>query len=252
MAPTLIPPMSPLRSFLRSLLLVCLLPMGAVHAQQLTYTDWKERAAKDIRLLPHYGDAEKTVEQRIADTVFVERVMEQEPDRRKASDRLAGMGLALLAQGDMVNAMYRFNHAYLMSPGNPAVYNGYGAFFMSMDRPTEAGVQYLQGLERDSLNVDLLNGLATAFIAEQYQQRPTDAAKADKSVGAALLLLERALNVDPKHADSAYKRSVCHLLRNECPEARTWYARFLELGGGPRAEGYGKQLDTACPKGSGR
>jgi Tfp pilus assembly protein PilF len=241
-----------LPSLLRTLLLVALLPWGAVHAQQLTYTEWQERAAKDIRLLPHYGDAEKTVEQRIADTVFVERVMEQEPDRRKASDRLAGMGLALLAQGDMVNAMFRFNHAYLVSPGNPAVYNGYGAFFMAMDRPTEAGVQYLQGLERDSMNVDLLNGLATAFIAEQYQQRPTDTAKADRSVGAALLLLERALAADPKHADSAYKRSVCHLLRNECPEARIWYARFLELGGGPRAEGYGRQLDAACPKGSGR
>lgn len=241
-----------LPSHLRSILLACLLPMSAVHAQQLTYTEWMEQAAKDIRLLPRYGDAQKTVEQRIADTVFVERVMEQEPDRRKASDRLASIGLALLAQGDMVNAMYRFNHAYLMSPGNPAVYTGYGAFFMAMDRPTEAGVQYLQGLDRDSLNVDLLNGLATAFIAEQYQQRPTDAAKANRSVGAALLLLERALAADPKHADSAYKRSVCHLLRNECPEARTWYARFLELGGGPRAEGYGRQLDAACPTGSGR
>lgn len=241
-----------LPSHLLSILLISLLPLGAVHAQQLTYTEWMEQAAKDIRLLPRYWDVQKTVEQRIADTVFVERVMEQEPDRRKASDRLAGMGLALLAQGDMVNAMYRFNHAYLMSPGNPVVYTGYGAFFMAMDRPTEAGVQYLHGLESDSMNVDLLNGLATAFIAEQYQQRPTDTDKADKSVGAALLLLERALTADPKHADSAYKRSVCHLLRNECPEARTWYARFLELGGGPRAEGYGRQLDAACPKGSGR
>ena len=99
MGPIFVPPMSQLHTFMRSFLLVCLLPMGAAHAQQLTYTEWKERVAKDLRLLPHYGDAEKTVEQRIADTVFVERVMEQEPDRRKASDRLAVMGLALLAQG---------------------------------------------------------------------------------------------------------------------------------------------------------
>ncbi len=232
----------------RSLFLLAALALSAsAFAQHLTYAEWQERSAKDLRLLPRYGDKEKTAEQVLADTVLVQRVMESEPDRRKASDRLAGMGMGLLAGGDMVSAMYRFNHAFLLDQHNPMVYNGYGAFFMALDRTTEAGQQYLEGLNHDSTNVYLLNGLATAFIAEQYAQRSTDTTRADQSTKAALALLQRALTSDPRHADSAYKRSVCHLLLSECPAAWEWYRKYLELGGSTASASYRQQLEAACP-----
>jgi Tfp pilus assembly protein PilF len=240
------------RTFLSLVMLALMLLGPSVSAQHLTYAEWQERSAKDLRLLPRYGDKEKTAEQVLADTVLVQRVMESEPDRRKASDRLAGMGMGLLAGGDMVSAMYRFNHAFLLDQRNPMVYNGYGAFFMALDRTTEAGQQYLEGLNYDSTNVNLLNGLATAFIAEQYAQRPTDAARADQSTKAALALLQRALTSDPRHGDSAYKRSVCHLLLKECSAAWEWYRKYMELGGNTATTSYRQQLEAACPQPKGR
>jgi Tfp pilus assembly protein PilF len=240
------------RTFSFLVLLAALAVCTNAAAQHLTYAEWQERSAKDLRLLPRYGNKDKTAEQVLADTVLVQRVKESEPDRRKASDRLAGMGMGLLAGGDMVSAMYRFNHAFLLDQHNPMVFNGYGAFFMALDRTTEAGQQYLEGLTYDSTNVQLLNGLATAFIAEQYAQRPTDATRADQSTKAALELLQRALNSDPRHADSAYKRSVCHLLLKECPAAWEWYRKYLELGGATASSSYRQQLETACPPTKGR
>ncbi|MFN9326413.1 MAG: hypothetical protein ACK6A5_13620, partial [Flavobacteriales bacterium] len=67
------------------LVLLAALAVGTnAAAQHLTYAEWQERSAKDLRLLPRYGNQEKTAEQVLADTVLVQRVMESEPDRRKA------------------------------------------------------------------------------------------------------------------------------------------------------------------------
>jgi hypothetical protein len=51
------------RTFSSLVLLAALAVCTNAAAQHLTYAEWQERSAKDLRLLPRYGNKDKTAEQ---------------------------------------------------------------------------------------------------------------------------------------------------------------------------------------------
>jgi tetratricopeptide (TPR) repeat protein len=75
--------------------------------------------AQNINLLPKYGTAEKTAEQKAIDVQFLKGLDDSyNGDRKKASIEIAQGGWQFLAQGNLDNAMVRFNQAWLADNKN--------------------------------------------------------------------------------------------------------------------------------------
>ena len=229
------------------LVLSALLPL-AVSAQHLTYPEWQARSQVDARLKPHFQGHVFTPEQRISNDVLVTRILESEPDRRVASERLVQLGLQHLQEGDLVSAMYRFNHAWLVDSSNATPFHGYGLFFLALDRNTEAGQQFADGLAMDSTHVPLLREMASTLIAGQYVEREKHPERADTMVRTARALLDRAYRRAPEDAAVVMQRTVCSLLLKECEDARTWYARYLATDDDTDARPLQAAMDRECPR----
>ena len=206
------------------------------------------QSARDMRLMPRFGGREKNAEQLASDSAFLAQTLAIEPNRTKAAEHLAQLGFQLLAEGNMVNAMYRFNQAYLLDPKEPEVFRGYGAFFMALDRSTEAGQEYANGLMIDSTNVPLMVDFAAAFLAEQHQFEKTYPEKAAQLLEAAIRLLERARSFDPKNGEAAFKLSICHAVKGECSAAWRYHDMAKSLGSPSTTPEYEARLQLDCPR----
>jgi tetratricopeptide (TPR) repeat protein len=75
--------------------------------------------AQNINLLPKYGTAEKTAEQKAIDTQFLKGLDESYKGNRKAAaTEIAQGGWQFVANGNLDNAMIRFNQAWLADNKN--------------------------------------------------------------------------------------------------------------------------------------
>lgn len=227
-------------------LLFALLTLPAA-GQHLTYQEWLHRAMVDMRLLPRYGDREKTEAQRASDSTFMRAVLRVDSVPRSASARLIDHGTALLRQGEMGQAMMRFNQAWLVDSLNADVYWGYGAFFMELDRPAVALQWYQRGIALDSTSARLLDGMATALLAERHQVALEQPERAEDLLSAAIALLERAQRLAPDDAGLSHHLAICHLLRNDCAEALRWHQRCLSQAGCQPERGFEERLRRTCP-----
>lgn len=217
-------------------------------AQHLTYAEWQQKSFIDMRLMPNYGNRDKSPEMLASDSAFVAQTLAVIPDRATASDHLVDLGFELLRSGDMTAAMFRFNQAFLLEPRNPSIYRGYGAFFMALDRTAEAGRQYADGLALDTTDTLLMTDLAAVFIAEEYTLRATEPAKADQLLDGAIRLLDRVLVRDPKSTEACFKLSVVYLRKGQCKEARRFRDQCKELGGTQLTAEFEALLAAKCPQ----
>lgn len=216
-------------------------------AQHLTHRQWLEQSFRDMRLAPAYGGREKNAEQVASDSLFVAQMLAVNPDRHAGAEHLLDLGFDHLRNGDMVSAMYRFNHAYLMEPGNPRIRRGYGAFFMALDRSSEAATEYHKGLALDSANVPLMMDMASVCLTEYYNFRDAEPDKAKQLLNTATVMLKRAVALEPKNAHARFKLSVCHLRKGECEDAWTHYREALALDPKSVEESFGGSLRKECP-----
>lgn len=73
--------------------------------------------SQDISLLPKYGNGQKSEQQKAADAEFLSQVDARYPgDRPKAAKEVSDRGWQLLRQGNLADAMRRFNQAWLIDP----------------------------------------------------------------------------------------------------------------------------------------
>lgn len=228
------------------LLLALCLPL-ALHTQPLTFDEWRSKAIQDIRLRPRYGDAEKTDAQKASDAEFIAQVMATDSTPRAASDHLVALGFEYLKRGDHTLAMYRFNQAFLLEADNPAIYQGYGAFFRTLDNVSMAHTMYRAGLSIDSTHTGLLTDEATASLAEYDAVKGENPEAAQEALDHALRMLQRSLKHDPVNVNTLYRLAVTHLLLNDCPKAQQVYQQCLALGGQALDEGFERQLSESCP-----
>jgi hypothetical protein len=63
-----------------------------VFAQQISWEEWELESKTDMRLLPKYGNLEKTKKQKKADVIFIDSMRKQDSSFRKASDRFIRLG----------------------------------------------------------------------------------------------------------------------------------------------------------------
>lgn len=218
-----------------------------LQGQHLTHREWMERSLRDMRLAPAYGGRPKNAGQLASDSAFVAQMLSANPDRHACAEHLLDLGFDHLKKGDMVSAMYRFNHAYLMEPGNPRIRRGYGAFFMALDRTNEAAAEYKKGLALDSANVPLMMDMASLCLMEYYEHKDRNAADADQLLATATVMLKRAVALEPGNAHAHFKLSVCHLRKNGCEEAWEHYRQAISLDPDSVEENYEATLGKGCP-----
>lgn len=229
-----------------SFLLHLLLPACA-SAQHLTYTEWQHRAMVDRRLDPCYGAGPKTPAQVKSDAEFVAATLAVDSVRPSASGRLVDHGTALLKEGDLTQAMMRFNQAWLVDSTSARPFWGFGTFFMALDRPAVAVRWYTRGLERDSANVRLLDGLATALLAERHATTEEEPERRNDLLSAALSVLQQAHAADPNDGPVVHRLAICQLLRRDCAQARRLAERCAALPSCPSEPGFQESLRKRCP-----
>ena len=131
--------------------------------------------ADDISLLPKYGLVEKTDAQKETDKKFI-RSMDDffKGDRKVASQKVAEKGWEYLRQGQTVDAMRRFNQAWLLDPKN-----GYAIWGMGILQSSIAGKQIV-GLALfeeaaillpDDLDFAVDHARAISIVGAQYQNK---------------------------------------------------------------------------------
>jgi tetratricopeptide (TPR) repeat protein len=222
------------------LILITILICQSSFAQQISYEQWKEEAKTEIRLLPEYGNVQKTPGQIEADQELIKTELAQNGTHRKASEALIKLGFDYLYRGDIKTAMYRFNQAWLLDPKNENVYWGYGAIYGTFNDYPAAIAQYDKGLSINPKNTSILTDKATLYFVGFQQDH--DQAKLDT----ALDLLKNSYAIDANNMNTTYKLSVCYFLNKDCTNAWRFYNECKKLGGQPIAENYTEALKKMC------
>lgn len=209
-------------------------------AQQITYQAWKNAAKEEIRLLPKYDGVKKTPEQLEADQKFITTTLATEPNHRKASDYFIKRGFDYYYKGDLKTAMFRFNQAWLLDPGNENVNWAFGSVYAYFNDYENTLKQYDEGLKLNPKSASILTDKATIF-ATKYNNNGNK-----KDLGTALTLFKQSYLIDAKNENTLFKMSALYLAINDCPNAKKYFEECKKLGGKPIPSGYDVALKNNC------
>lgn len=239
---------------MRQLLTVTILLFGlSTFGQPINSAEWEAEAKTNIRLLPKYGRAAKTDNQKKFDRKFIDQMMQLEQfggDRTAASNHMIAIGFSYLYSGDPKTAMFRFNQAYLLDSLNSEIYWGYGAVYMALGDFEKAKKQYEEGLSQSPDNTHLLTSYGSWYLARPYDLESIDeAAEAVyKNIDSALTYLLKSYYLDPRYQDTAYKISLCYWLKDDCDNAWRFYDICNSLGGQAIPKAYKSDLKKKCKR----
>jgi len=234
-----------MKNILTSLLLLLSL---TVTAQQISWEEWELESKSDIRLLPKYGNTEKTEGQKEADERLIKTMLEHESSLEKASNLFINLGFQFLYKNDMETAMYRFNQAYLLNPTNTDIYWGFGAIYMTLGQYEKAKEQYEEGLKITPNNTHLLTDYGTYFMWQHSALQPTDTEKAMIKLDSAMTYLSKSYKIDPADQQTTFKLSILYLTKGDCTNAWKYYDECKSLGGQVITEAYTKGLKKDCKR----
>jgi tetratricopeptide (TPR) repeat protein len=223
-----------------ALVLITLFVYKFSFAQQMTYQEWQEEAKSDIRMLPEYGNVQKSKQQIEADQKLIAYELKENGTNRKASDKLISLGFDYLYRGDIKVAMYRFNQAYLLDPTNENIYWGFGAIYFTFDDTNEALRQYSKGLATNPNNSNILTDKATIYMT--FFEKKGDS----EDYNIALSLFNKSYAIDPLNQNTLFKLSAAYLYKNDCKNARKFYNDCIKLGGKPITKEYTDALNKMC------
>ncbi len=112
-----------------------------------------------------YGgrDRIKTPEQHAADARFVQEIVQKFGTQKKGSNVCAERGWRAFYEGELRLAMKSFNQAWLLDPGNPQAYWGFGAVLMKQGDYPKGLDMLIKAYDRDSTNPRIVSELAYAY-----------------------------------------------------------------------------------------
>jgi Tfp pilus assembly protein PilF len=219
-----------------------------VFAQQISWKEWELESKTDIRLLPKYGNVEKTEKQKEADKILIETMLKHDSSLRKASNRFINLGFQFLYKNDIKTAMYRFNQAYVLDPTNTDIYWGFGAIYMSLEQYEKAKEQYEEGLKITPDNTHILTDYGTYFMWQYSALKLTDKEKAMIKLDSAMTYMSKSYNLDPSDQQTTFKLSILYLNKGDCNNAWKYYDECKSLGGQVITEAYTKALQKDCKR----
>lgn len=216
--------------------------------QTLTFEDWQNEAISNKKLLPKYGELEKTKKEKKSDKEYEKEIMKLFSSKEEASDHMIDLGFQYLYKGDLRTAMYRFNQAYLLNNNNSNIYWGYGAVYMAFGRFDLSQEQYEEGLRLDNANDNILIDYGTTYLAEFYDYFQTDNIKANEMLDKAIEKLLLAYEINPENANSSYKLSICYLYKENCIKANDYLSTSENLGNPNITDAFKLELEEKCSK----
>src|SRR4029078_1690673 len=98
---------------------------------------------------PFFGFAAKDSEQKAADANFVNAIIQAAGTREKAFEETTKRGWRAINAGRMGEAAQRFNQAFLLSPEQSGVYQGFAAVTLSRFRDLERTGELVKGALTD-------------------------------------------------------------------------------------------------------
>ncbi len=215
---------------------------NGVYGQQVDYANWKEESKSNIRLLPEYGNVTKTKEQKEADAEFIKLSLQQDGSREKASEHMVELGFMYLYRKDLKTAMYRFNQAWLLNPGNENAYWGFGAIYFTFNDFESAMIQYTKGLKINPKSSTILTDKATVYLTRFNTT-------GDKIIlDSAITIFKESYLIDPENQNTLFKLSACYFLNDNCKDALRYYEECRVLGGRPITKEYSEALNKRCVK----
>lgn len=217
-----------------------------MNAQQATFKSWQKEAKKDIRMLPEFGDLEKTKDEIAADTRFVNAIIEGGESKTTGAHEMIRIGFDYLYKGDLKTAMHRFNQAYLLNPENSGIYAGYGAVYSALGAYNEARIEYNKGLKIEPESAPILTDFATTYLGEYYANVRSNYKRAQKSLNMAKEKLLASYAADPEYINTSYKLSIVYLNSQDCKNAKKYLVITRELGGQPITKGYLANFNSQC------
>ena len=152
--------------------------------------------AQPIDQVPMYGGMDRSADPALrgADQRLISQTTAHYGSREKASSAFVGNAFAYYGKDDLVNAMRRFNQAWLLDPNNPEVYWGFGAVRHDQGKSCEAMAlfdmaasfgKYIEGMAPDAARVKVLCAVNDKSLTDE--QRDALYAQADALYTEALL-----------------------------------------------------------------
>ncbi len=211
-------------------------------AQQITYTEFKERAKTEINLQPEYGNVVKSQQEIAEDKKFIDFVLKQDTTARKGSEDMVMLGFTYLYKGDLVTAMRRFNQAWLLDPKNEDAYWGFGSVYFYFNDEQQASKQLEKGLLINPNSPNLLTDKATIYM--DFYINKHDPNYLTKAID----LFTRSYKIDPNNQNTLFKLSAAYYYEKDCLNARKFYDECMKLGGKPITPEYTEALNALCKR----
>jgi predicted Zn-dependent protease len=150
----------------------------------------KRSYAAPINEQPFFGFAAKDSAQRAADANFVNAIIQAAGTREKAFEETTKRGWRAVNAGRMGEAAQRFNQAYLISPEQSAVYQGFAAVAQARFKDIDAAEELFKVALRQPHPMKALNADYGRLLL--IARRPRDAQP----------VLEQAVKDAPDFADA--------------------------------------------------
>jgi Flp pilus assembly protein TadD len=138
--------------------------------------------AQPIDQVPMYGGMDRSADPslRAADEKLVADTTRHYGSREKGGAAFVANGFAFYGRDDLVNAMRRFNQAWLLDPNNPEVYFGFAVVLHDKGKNCDAATQfekaasfgrYVQGMTPDAARVLVLCGVEDKALSEEARTK---------------------------------------------------------------------------------
>lgn len=177
----------------------------------------------DPKVLPMFGGGFKTEQQQKQDEKFLKSCDASFTSRTEASKFFMERGWEYFSEGQIDTAMYRFNLAWLLNPGNGETYWAFGLISAATDKPKEALKLYEKALEYEPENSLLFSDIASAYIlAYKSEKKKKHLKNASKS-------LDKALRLDKSNSFALYSISEVKFLEKKYSDAWTFLHQAREI-----------------------
>jgi len=227
-------------------LLLSLVFTTIAFAQQSSFKAWQKEAKSDIRMLPKFGNMEKTNQEAAADARFVNSILDAGKSKSEGAHDMIRIGFDYLYKGDLKTAMYRFNQAYLLNPKNSGIYWGYGAVLTALGAYDDARSAFNEGLTIEPESAPILTDYATTYLGEYYANVRSNYKSAQKSLKMAKEKLLASYEIDPEYINTTYKLSIVYLNSQDCNNAKKFLRATRALGGQPITKEYLTDFNLRC------
>jgi len=228
------------------ILVLSFLFVSEAFAQQTPLKSWQKQAKSDMRMLPEFGNIEKTKQEITSDTRFVNSIVEAGKSKSEGAHDMIRIGFEYLYKGDLKTAMYRFNQAYLLNPKNSGIYWGYGAVYTALGAYDEARKEYTEGLKLEPESAPILTDYATTYLGEYYTNVRSNYKSAQKSLKMAKEKLLASYKIDSEYINTVYKLSIVYLNSQDCSNAKKYLKATRALGGQPITKEYLTDFNLRC------